>query len=700
MKADLLNPEQHEAVEHLEGPLLVLAGAGSGKTRVVTFRMAQLIQKGVLPSDILAVTFTNKAAEEMQKRVQQLQKAQVLTCTFHSLGARILRESCRSLGYNNDFTIYDDEDTYGLLKQCLQAFDIKIEKGTIKHLRNCISKAKNDLLMPDEVGPQPGSSVVDQKFAEIYEFYQSRLKAANAMDFDDLLFLCVKLLQKDEDIRKIYQNRWLFVLIDEYQDTNFAQYTLAKILVDSHKNIFAVGDPDQSIYSWRGAQAKNILNFENDFPGAKTIVLEQNYRSTSNILNAANAVIENNFSRLEKNLWSDLGEGQKVGIFSGSNDKEEVQFILNKLESHHFDDSVPLHEIAIFYRTNAQSRLLEDSLLSRNIPYVIIGGISFYQRKEIKDILAYLKMVHSDFDVVSFARTINLPKRGIGPTTLQKLLDISRHHSLPIFEVLSRDDLVRLSPKQKEAIHQYISILKNLRQLNKENTPIHMLIGEVVNQTGYINFLMQDPESFRDRKENIDELVTKAAEWQQEKPESTLGQFLEELSLKASIEKKPEHSAVHLMTLHNSKGLEFPLVFIIGLEEDILPHVNSKNQSDAIEEERRLFYVGMTRAMKYLYLTCAQYRFLWGTTRVMQPSRFLKEVPTEYLTNYSPEDSPSYDDHEFTFHKGDRVIHKQFGVGVIEKAYHTSYGVTYDIYFEDSDMERTLIEKYAKLQRY
>lgn len=700
MESNLLNPQQLQAAEHLEGPLLVLAGAGSGKTRVVTFRMAELIKKGVLPSDILAVTFTNKAAQEMQKRVMLLQKAHVLTCTFHSLGARILRESCTSLGYSPDFTIYDEEDTFRLLKHCLQAFEIKVEKGTVKHLRYHITQAKNDLLMPDETMELNGVTDIDRKFPELYRYYQDRLKSCNAMDFDDLLFLCVKNLQQNEDIRKIYQNRWLFILIDEYQDTNLAQYTLARILVDQHKNIFAVGDPDQSIYSWRGAQSRNILNFESDFPGAKTIILEQNYRSTSNILDAANGVIEHNFGRYEKNLWSDLGEGEKVRLYHADTGKAEVHFILDKVEKHHYDDGIALNDIAVFYRTNAQSRLIEDHLLARNIPYVIIGGISFYQRREVKDILAYLKMIQSDYDAMAFARTINLPKRGIGPTSLQRLLDSAEGRSIPIFHLLQNPDNIKLSAKQKKGLEEYTNLILSLRKFAETKPPLSDLISETIQQINYLNLLKEDPETFADRKENLDQLISKATEWQNEKPEATLTQFLEELSLKTTSDRSIDQSVVHLMTLHNSKGLEFPLVFIMGLEEDVLPHINSKEQPDALEEERRLFYVGMTRAKQLLYITSASYRIMWGSSRLMRPSRFLKEIPTDYIEDFSVDStSTSSYENEYSFHPGDRVTHKEFGTGVIQKAYQTSYGITYDIYFEEADMKRTLVEKYAKLQK-
>ncbi len=421
----MLNPEQELAVQHVEGPLLVLAGAGSGKTRVVTFRIAHLIDLGISPSDILAVTFTNKAAEEMKTRIRTLKNAQVLACTFHSLGVRILRESIGSLGYRSDFTIYDEDDSEKLLKNCMEEMNLSQEKGLTKQLRGQISSAKNDLLNPDEV--------TERLTKNVYECYQAKLKSCNALDFDDLLFLTVKLLQEDEKARAEYQNRWLFILIDEYQDTNLAQYTLAKILVEKHRNIFAVGDPDQSIYSWRGAKYQNILNFESDFPGAKIVTLDQNYRSTNTILEAANALIQHNGERFDKKLWSDLGRGAKIGLFVSQNERKEAEFAADKISTHNLNDEIIYDDIAIFYRTNAQSRIFEDLLLARRIPYVIIGGLSFYDRREVKDLLAYLRMVVSNTDLISFLRTVNLPRRGLGPSILEKIVAESSDRNLPIF---------------------------------------------------------------------------------------------------------------------------------------------------------------------------------------------------------------------------------------------------------------------------
>jgi len=696
-----LNPQQEEAANHVEGPLLVLAGAGSGKTRVVTHRIGRLIDMGVPPSDILAVTFTNKAADEMRTRIRIQNNAQVLACTFHSLGVRILRESIESLGYKVDFAIYDEEDSEKLLKGCLEQLGWGKEKGVAKEMRYQISTAKNNLQSPDEVA--------DKELSRVYGHYQRALKDCNALDFDDLLYLAVRLLQEDAAVREMYQKRWQFVLIDEYQDTNIAQYTLARLLVEKHGNIFAVGDPDQSIYSWRGARYQNILNFEQDFPGAKVVVLDQNYRSTNTILQAANALIENNSDRYEKKLWSAGSEGEKITVFVGQNERQEAEFVAGRILKMSCDHLIPLDEIAIFYRTNAQSRTFEDALLARRIDYKIIGGVSFYARREIKDILGYLRMVLSNADLISFLRTINLPKRGLGPAALDKLVEAAAEKKLPIFtfceELVSRPDLVpglKLSAKQLSGLGQYVQLIHRLRNA-RPSLKIHELLAELIAESGYLNYLKEDPETMQDRKENVDELVGKAAEWEEEHEQPSLQLFLEELTLRSTTEDQVHVPCVKLMTLHNSKGLEFPLVFLVGLEEDLCPHINSKDKPEAIEEERRLCYVGMTRARKYLYLTASTYRFMWGTLRPMRPSRFLKEIPVRFLKNASPTSAierETSSNEGVGFSIGEKVYHQQFGVGVVEKVSDSSFGLTYEVYFADSDTTRTLAAKFAKLTPY
>lgn len=675
-----LNQEQKLAVEHIEGPMLVIAGAGSGKTRVVTFRIAHLLQLGVPACEILAVTFTNKAAEEMRHRIQQQAQHKILASTFHSLGARILRESSN----RKDFAIYDEDDSEKLVKECLAACNQK--EALVKAVRSQISHAKNNLVQPEEYG-------------DIYNLYQSKLKEYNAVDFDDLLFLVVELFRSQKEVLEKYQRRWRFILIDEYQDTNIAQHEIIKLLSAEHHNVFAVGDPDQSIYSWRGANIQNILNFERDFPGARVIPLEQNYRSFTTILNAANALISHNPSRYEKKLWSTRGPGEKIGFFLCENEHAEADFVVQRLLKHHTQDHIPLNECVIFYRTNFQSRLFEDKLLRQRIPYVIIGGLSFYQRKEIKDILSLLRMVLGGSDFLSFARTINLPKRGLGDATLTRLELLAGEKNLSIFDlcaaIVDRNLDCKLSAKQFEGLKSYVDMIFALREMVKAKVALHTIISEAIERSRYLDVLAEDLESFQERKENLAELVSKAAESE----ETSLAQFLEELTLRSTAdEAEHQQDTVRLMTLHNGKGLEFTAVFLVGLEEDLFPHVNAKDEIESLEEERRLCYVGMTRAKNFLYLSAAKSRFIWGTPRLMRPSRFLSEIPPEYLKPFHRTVEVHYDE-ESVFEEGDTVHHRDFGSGVIQKSYQTSLGLTYDVFFPDSEATRSLVAKYAKLSK-
>lgn len=632
----LLNTQQFAAVSHHEGPLLVLAGAGSGKTRIVAFRIANLIESGVDPEEILAVTFTNKAAGEMQERVRELLKGKFLLgkptiCTFHSLGARILRESIHHLGYKSHFVIYDEEDSNKLLKTCIQSLGLKKELADTKTFKQLISNAKNQLQLPENLEKHGLPHDLEQAFSACYRLYQERLLEANALDFDDLLFLTVKLFKEHPDVLASYQQKWKFLLIDEYQDTNHAQYTLARLIVAKSRNLFVVGDPDQSIYSWRGANIRNILNFEKDYPGAKIVRLEQNYRSRKNILDAANALIRNNVSRYEKILWSDRGPGEKIALFVGGSDREEAGFVAYEIERLHTLYRIPLSEMTVFYRTNFQSRTFEDYLLKKRIPYVIVGGISFYQRKEIKDILAFLHFIESDNDFISFGRTLNLPKRGIGEATLEKLRQCASEMGISLLKICENPpETLRLSAKQKESLREYASLIESLRSLKEHS--LQKLLVETVRQSHYLEVLREDKETFEDRKANVEELVSKAAEWELLNDSHSLSGFLEELSLKSSIDEADlSDDKVNLMTLHNGKGLEFTVAFLVGMEEDLFPHANARDTYDAIEEERRLCYVGMTRAKERLYLTAAETRFIWGTHRMMRPSRFLKEIPKEFI---------------------------------------------------------------------
>jgi DNA helicase-2/ATP-dependent DNA helicase PcrA len=631
-----LNPPQLEGVRHRDGPLLILAGAGSGKTKVVTTRIVELIHEGIEPGSILALTFTNKAAQEMRERVFQQTHAQVLISTFHSFGAKFLREFIPALGLSTRFTIYDEEDSYKVIRAVLVELGIKEKKGDVRIIKNLISQAKNELKEAERLETKDIEGDFLNQFERIFQNYQQKLKEADSLDFDDLLYLPLKILREFPEILERVQNRYKYLMVDEYQDTNQAQYELLKLLSSKELNIFVVGDPDQSIYSWRGANIQNILQFEKDFPGAKVIRLEQNYRSTETILEAANALISNNISRYEKNLWSNLGEGDKISLFVAYTEREEAAFVARKIEKL-LDQGVDASEIVIFYRTNAQSRSFEDQLISRLITYRIVGGLSFYQRKEVKDILAFLKVMNQPNDFVAFSLTINLPKRGIGEVTLDKILKSAKLEGLSLLSYVDAlvngaplKNITKISAKGMEGLSDYVSNISKLKQELNE-IPFPDFIQRVIEQTHYLSYLKEEePDTFRDRKENLDELVAKAAEYSE--ITDPLSAFLEELTLKSDEDTKGDFSsAITLMTLHNSKGLEFREAFMVGMEEDLFPHANSKSDPNQIEEERRLCYVGMTRAKVHLYLSCCQLRFLFGSEKFMRPSRFLKEIPSEFI---------------------------------------------------------------------
>jgi DNA helicase II / ATP-dependent DNA helicase PcrA len=632
-----LNPEQLQAVAIVDGPALVLAGAGSGKTRVVTARIIHLIQSGLDPSQILGLTFTNKAAQEMKERVSRLTQSYVTISTFHSLGAKILRESIQAMGYGPGFAIYDEDDSNKMLAQCLEEVGIQEKKGDLRIWRSGISKAKNDLKDPDEMSLEELPDSHQLLFPRVYRSYQARLKESNAVDFDDLLFLPVKLLKEFPEVKKYYQTRWTHLLIDEYQDTNEAQYTFVKLLVEQSMNIFVVGDPDQAIYSWRGANIGNILNFERDFAGARVILLEQNYRSRATILQASNALISQNEARYEKKLWSDRGEGAKIGRYSAYNEREEARFVASKIRQHLQKEAIPLNQMVVFYRTNAQSRAFEDQFLAQGLPYVIVGGISFYQRREIKDILSLLRLALSDCDTAAFMRVLNVPKRGVGETTMNKLLTVAQSEGMPILaickELLQREiQGVKLTGKAAFGVGAFLHLIENLRELAKDSS-LELIVKAAIEKSGYLAYLKEEKETEEDRKENLDELIAKAIEWDLTHEKAELSAFLEELSLKSSLDESQEVTdRVSLMTVHNGKGLEFAVSFVAGLEEDLFPHANSRDSHEKLEEERRLCYVGMTRAKEYLYMTDSQVRYLWGTQRFQRPSRFLKEIPQEYFT--------------------------------------------------------------------
>lgn len=706
-----LNDAQKEAVLHVNGPLLVVAGAGSGKTHTVTTRIIHLMEKGVDPSEILGLTFTNKAAEEMRQRIFRSTSSHVEISTFHSLGAKILRESAEHLGYPTDFAIYDQEDRLKVLSACMKELGINDKKIKAKTLSTLISDAKNALVEGTDEDFSLYPSSIRDSFAKVFPLYKKKMLEFRALDFDDLIYLTALLFRRFPEVLKSYQNRYRYLHIDEYQDTNASQYEIVRHLAAAHQNLFVVGDPDQSIYSWRGADISNILNFEKDYPNAKVIRLEQNYRSTSTILEASNRLIQNNESRLEKKLWSSLGQGDPIGLHICESEKEEVSFVVNKLKSFH-RRGVPYREMVVFYRTNFQSRLFEDALISKGIPYKIIGGISFYARREIKDILSYLKIVKSGHDFVSFSRSINLPKRGVGPTTIEKIGRAARLEGKDLIDTIegllagSSSSDVRLTKRQREGLADYLTLIVSLRRIKSLDT-VSATVAEAVRLSGYLNYLKEeDQATFQDRKENLEELIHKAKEWEKQEEEPTLESFLEELTLKTDPVQSNEGITdyVHLMTLHNGKGLEFEVTLMTGMEEEIFPHVNSKGSEGEIEEERRLCYVGMTRAKRHLFLSASQSRFLWGQRRYMAISRFIKEIPKTFIQRssgdaYFEEDIESAPSPQGSFKKGDFVFHQKFGSGVVTEIYDGSLGLTYDILFGDSPDPVSIVAKFGKLQK-
>ena len=716
---ETLNPPQQEAVNAFEGAYLVLAGAGTGKTRVVTLRISRLLERGVPSQCILGVTFTNKAAQEMRERVNSITQSHVQICTFHSLGARVLRESIGALGYRRDFTIYDEDDTEKLVKACLDDIGASSTNSELRKIRGLISQAKNNGILPLAVENQANLTFDDLLFQKVYTRYQEKLRISEALDFDDLLLLMLRLFREHPDVLEIYQNRWPFLLVDEYQDTNGSQYAILKLLTAKSGNIFVVGDPDQSIYSWRGADIQNILNFERDFPGAKVIRLEQNYRSHMNILTAANWLISHNRDRYEKDLWSDLGAGEKIKYFVGDSDKEEADFVIQRIRHHHDTHDIPYRQMVVFYRTNAQSRIFEDYFLRWHIPYIILGGISFYQRREIKDILAFLRMVQTGADIISFERTINIPKRGFGKSTIEKIIDASEKEHKPLFEyceaLVDQTPLshpVKINAKQKESLKEYVSLIRELRKI-QQDCSLQILVEEVINNSRYMEYLKEDPDTFEDRKENLSSLVTKAMEWDMQEFDRPLSSFLEELALKSSLDEDDSNKdKVTLMTLHNGKGLEYSVAFLVGMEEELFPHINSRESFQGLEEERRLCYVGITRAKQFLYLSSVRMRFIWGHSRSQRPSRFISELPensiekikrtfTSNAINLEPEPvvvhiEPTTEDE---LHEGDAVFHKDFGAGIVQEIYTGSAGVTYKVLFTRDQRERSIVGKYARLKK-
>lgn len=632
---DGLNREQQQAVQHTEGPLLILAGAGSGKTKVLTVRIAYLLAQGVNPYEILAITFTNKAAKEMKSRVEGLVgdvANRIWLSTFHSFCAKFLRfELDNFLGYNSNFTIYDTSDSQVVIKAALKALNLDDKYYPVGAMISAISDAKNKLMFASDYRKQ-ARDFYQQKVADVYEYYERELRKNNALDFDDLLLVAVKLLQSNAAVLDKYSKRFKYVMIDEYQDTNHAQYLLAYLLSSHWKNIAVVGDADQSIYAWRGADIQNILDFEKDYPNCTSIKLEQNYRSTKIILDAANEVIDNNEGRPEKNLWTDKVEGAKIQHFTAQSEHEEAAFIGDTIVKKHDIHGVPYGDMAILYRTNAQSRVLEEALIKRALPYTMVGGTKFYDRKEIKDVLAYLRVLYNPFDDLSLLRIINVPKRSIGATTVSKLQDYARENGTSLFMTLTQLHLVdTIKGKTKEKLEEFGILIFTL-VAEMDDKSVLDILEAILDRTGYLAQLEDTDPQDQARAENIGELLSVAKDFQDTNPTGTVEDFLEQVALVNDVDSfEQEESKVTLMTLHAAKGLEFPIVFLGGLEEGLFPHSRTLMNPEEIEEERRLAYVGITRAEKELYISNATTRTVFGRTSSYLPSRFIDEIPAELV---------------------------------------------------------------------
>ncbi|MDQ6595597.1 DNA helicase PcrA [Bacillus salipaludis] len=638
-----LNPEQQSAVKCTDGPLLLMAGAGSGKTRVLTHRIAYLIvEKRVNPYNILAITFTNKAAREMKERIGKVMGGaaeEIWISTFHSMCVRILRRDIDRIGFNRNFTILDTTDQQSVIKGILKDKNIDPKKFDPRAMLGAISSAKNELIDPEEYSKTAGG-YFDQVVSDVYEEYQKRLRKNQALDFDDLIMMTIQLFRRVPDVLEYYQRKFQYIHVDEYQDTNKAQYLLVKLLAMRFKNLCVVGDSDQSIYRWRGADIANILSFEKDYPNATVILLEQNYRSTKRILLAANKVIENNLNRKAKNLWTENPEGNKLMYYRADSEQSEAQFVAGKIKELTRDGKHKLSEIAILYRTNAQSRVMEEVLLKSNIEYSIVGGTKFYDRKEIKDMLAYLRLISNPDDDISLRRIINVPKRGIGSSSVDKIADFAAMHDLSLYQALDSIELIGLSPKITKAARDFRDFIRNYTQM-QEFLSVTELVEEILEKSGYREMLKAEKSlEAQSRLENLDELLSVTKNFEDVSEDKSLVAFLTDLALVADIDSMDEEvekaDSIVLMTLHSAKGLEFPVVFLIGMEEGVFPHSRSLMEEAEMEEERRLAYVGITRAEQSLFLTNAQMRTLFGRTNMNPASRFIKEIPEDLLEDAVP----------------------------------------------------------------
>lgn len=726
-----LNPQQAAAVMNTEGPMLILAGAGSGKTKVLTCRIAQLLEQGILPYRILAITFTNKAAAEMRERVDRMVGAgarSVWLFTFHAFCARLLRMDIDKLaGYNNNFVIYDSTDQKNLVKQVLKDMNFDEKESAIMGL---ISRAKNGMFTAEQC-MQAADNFHDKKLAQAYYLYQQKLRANNAVDFDDLLMLTLELLTKNEDVRRKYQDKFDYILVDEYQDTNRVQYKLTKLLAARHHNLCAVGDADQSIYGWRGADINNILDFEKDYPEAQTVKLEQNYRSTQYILDAANAVIDNNSGRKKKNLWSDKGSGQKPVYYEATDGVDEARFVVERMQELEGKYGLKLGQMAILYRTNAQSRVFEEMLVKCGMSYSLVGGTKFYDRQEIKDVLAYLKVIHNPNDSLSLRRIINVPRRGIGEATVAKLQDYADANGMTLFEAVSAAaDVPGITARLAGKLDDLSATMFELMGEAAE-APMKQLITAVLEKTGY-RLELENSKDVQDqsRLENLDELLSVAEDFAKDEVENNLTNFLEHVSLVSDIDNADmKEESVTLMTLHSAKGLEFPVVFLVGMDQNVFPTSRAAYDEVQMEEERRLCYVGITRAERFLYLTHARTRMLYGQTDYYRQSIFIEEIPDELKEVYKrptyaaqrtvrqetvvqkeqkkpgswfvgPRTSftPKENSASAKFSVGEKVQHSKFGVGMIVAVADKEDGQEVKVAFENAGI-RSLLTKYAVLKK-
>jgi DNA helicase-2/ATP-dependent DNA helicase PcrA len=725
-----LNPAQREAVKHTDGPLLIMAGAGSGKTRVLTHRIAYLmVEKEVAPWNILAVTFTNKAAREMKDRVAKIVGGaadEIWISTFHSMCVRILRRDIDRLGFSRNFTILDTTDQLSVIKNVLKDQNIDTKKFEPRSLLGSISGAKNELVTPEEYSTS-AAGPYDGIVAKVYTEYQKRLRKNQALDFDDLIMTTIHLFSRVPEVLEYYQRKFQYIHVDEYQDTNKAQYMLVKQMASRFQNLCVVGDSDQSIYRWRGADISNILSFEKDYPRAEVVILEQNYRSSKHILQAANQVIENNKNRKPKNLWTENPEGNKIVYYRGSTEQDECYYVAGMIKQLLRDEKKKSSDFAILYRTNAQSRVMEEVLLKSNISYSIVGGTKFYDRKEIKDILAYLRLISNPDDDISLARIINVPKRGIGATTLDKIANYAAMHEASIFEALQMVELIGLSGKITNALVEFRDQLRNWVQM-QEFLSVTELVEEVLNKTGYRDMLKNEKTiEAQSRLENIDEFLSVTKNFEEKNEEKSLLAFLTDLALVADIDtldeqEQKEQGTVVLMTLHAAKGLEFPVVFLMGMEEGVFPHSRSLFEEEEMEEERRLAYVGITRAEQNLYITNAEMRTLFGRTNMNPVSRFIAEIPEEILEKANEEEekkSPflsratrperrapvmrpvatTTGGESIGWQVGDKALHKKWGIGTVVRIKGEGEAKELDIAFPSPTGIKRLLAKFAPIEK-